>query len=293
MFGNKWLMKMIWTKDAPPRKHRKTRIIFLFLLLSLVLPGCAGLTDSAIPAPGDAQAFETQSVATLSDLAYGNNTVSNGIYLPENGQNVPYLVLTDDYNGNCLLLRERLLDKTIQFHDPDEAFPYAAYYENSVVDQYLNTEFSDTLSDFVSSQIVDTSILITTKESLDAYSKRGVLTIQRKVFLLSYSELNLPVYYSQLNEGPPLLYFHNWPERIACHENGEPGIWWLRTPDIGDHSTVYSIASNGTAGPAGIDTIAGLTLAGLRPAFCLPGDLKVEETKQEGRTVFVLSGDNT
>ena len=112
-------------------KNRKLLLLVLFLGVLLILPGCLDYQDPTEP--------ETKPVNTIADLAYGNNTVPNRIYIVENEQYVPYLVLTDDYNGNCLLLREYLLDEPMQYNDPN--IYYSGYYENSTIDQYLNNDF--------------------------------------------------------------------------------------------------------------------------------------------------------
>ena len=82
----------------------------LSLTMLLLLSGC-GLkgTEKSTRAPPE----------TLRDLAYDAGG-SVRVYLQESGSYVPYLVLTQDYGGNCLLLREYLLDEPRIYNEPEK-----------------------------------------------------------------------------------------------------------------------------------------------------------------------------
>lgn len=57
------------------------------------------------------------------------------IYIEEKAGFVPYIVLTNDYNGKTLLLRKEILPENRRVSD------YSAYYEESEIDNYLMGEF--------------------------------------------------------------------------------------------------------------------------------------------------------
>ena len=74
------------------------------------------------------------------------------VYLKEKGGYEPYLVLSKNYNGygNVLLLRKYLLDEERIFNEEKR---WGAYYEDSKIDSYLNTEFKQTLSPLVQNSL--------------------------------------------------------------------------------------------------------------------------------------------
>ena len=78
----------------------------------------------------------------ISDLAYSSRNQENCIvYLQENGEYVPFIVVTDDYNGNVLLVRKEVLP------EPRRINEYFSYYEGSEIDHYLNEEYLGTLAE--------------------------------------------------------------------------------------------------------------------------------------------------
>ena len=83
-----------------------------------------------------------KEVTKISDLAYDENKESGyTVYIQENSKYVPYLVLTNNYNGNTLLLRKDILDELRAYND------YFAYYKDSIIDKYLNNEFYNLLGE--------------------------------------------------------------------------------------------------------------------------------------------------
>ncbi len=58
---------------------------------------------------------------TISDIAYDRIFRSDyTVYIKENDEYAPYLVLTNNYNGNTLLLRQYLLDETRAYKETPE-----------------------------------------------------------------------------------------------------------------------------------------------------------------------------
>lgn len=65
------------------------------------------------------------------------STLSNyeTVYILENDSYVPYIIISDNYSGNTLLLRENILDDSRRFNE------YSSLYENSEIDVFLNNSF--------------------------------------------------------------------------------------------------------------------------------------------------------
>jgi hypothetical protein len=245
--------------------------ILLVLMCCLFTAGC-------VPNSGDNSGNDNRGdwkepkEPTLQDLAYNpDRDTPYRIGIEEDGAIVPYLVLTDDYNGNCLLLREYLLDEPRVYNSSGW---YASYYENSEIDQYLNEEFIKRFPVDLRNDIVDSTIVITAQKSLGIGGK-DTTTITRKVFLLSYAELHESGARTNLKEGEPLAYFKEMPSRVAYYKNGQKGVWWLRTPSTADRGVVNSVITRGAIGLGGLGVLGEVSLNGVRPAFCLSRDTKV------------------
>lgn len=252
---------------------------WLFILLLLLLMGC-GRTDNV----------ETKFPTVLADLSYEEGSQYGcRIYLPEDGEYVPYLVLTQKYGGHCLLLREHLMEES-QIYNRD--VDHAAYYENSEIDRYLSNSFEERFPSEIVALLESVDIVITAWESLESCGDE-VVTIRRRVFLLSYAELGHTRFRSFVKEGEPLSYFSNPDRRIACYADGTPGSWWLRTPDTTDLSIVCGIGPGGSVGSGSVMNIAGLAKNGVRPALCIDGDAAVQTLDWNDRQIFVLAAADT
>ena len=248
---------------------RKCCIVIFGVLMINGLSGCAyqEQTESEQGEKGQEEKL------ILRDLAFDRD--GDGEYkieIDENGTPETYLVLTDDYNGNCLLLREYLLDEPMPYH---HAGLYCAYYEDSDIDHYLNGEFLERFSEEFQERIEESTIVITAKESM-RFGGDVTTAVDRKVFFLSYTEVGYRgrIY---LEEGEPLSYFNSLSSRIAYYKDGKAGGWWLRTPSTADHNAVSGISRRGGEGVSGVvgPPPIGPYKGGVRPAFCLKGDIPV------------------
>lgn len=215
---------------------------------------------------------------TLGDLAYDvNPRFGYTVYLLEEDFTYqPYYVLTHDYNGqigSTLLLRKYLLDEEREYEPYINEGYYHAYYEVSSIDRFLNGSFYETLSPAVQESLLDTSITIAAKDALAATNEH-TLQITRKVFLPAMSEImGYESFYVMTNEGKQLAYFKNSKDNssIAVHENGRTGAWWTRSASIWGTTNVYIV---GIGGESALEQTG--DVLGVRPAFCLPGDLPVK-----------------
>lgn len=243
--------------------------VFIIVLCCLFASGCMLNNQNT---KGRDKLLDNKEV-TLQDIAY--NRTKNSSYrigIEENGMIVPYLILTDDYNGDCLLLREFLLDEPKKYNI---AKKYSGYYEDSEIDKYLNEEFINRFTSELRNAIVDNTIVITDRNSLGGHGK-DTTTITRKVFLLSFAEMNRNSgSRTNLKEGEPLEYFSRESNRIAYYENGQVGSWWLRTPNSGYRDVVCSVTADGALDIVGINGTEGEYLNGVRPAFCLKRETKI------------------
>ena len=217
-----------------------------------------------------------EDTATLSELADGKGSeLENEVYLTENGAYEPYIVISNDYRGNVLLLRKYALDEPMRINE------YYSYYEDSEIDVFLNGEFMERLGE-ISDMIESVDIPISANSSIGE-SGGEVTYINRKVFLLSSSEICIE---TVEKEGMPIDFFQNAQNRIAFKKDGDCVSWWLRTPDTWWISCTYTVGSNNKIGS---------TNSGdknyIRPALCMKPGIRVkksDEIMENGKACYVL-----
>ena len=263
--------------------------IICIIVTVLALCFCVACRYESVSDPSTTNPVSAGPLTQLEDLKYDvNNSYGNRIYLEENGKYVPFLVLTADYNGNCLLLREYVLPETTFYNTPQE---YASYYGNSNADIYLNTKYYSLLSDDLKSLILDSEIEITTRDCIDTHEHTTEM-IKRKVFLLSANELcSSAGKYIMVEEGPQLEYFQDYERCIAYTESGEAESWMLRTAALSDGSTVFGVSVDGVIGMGGINGPNGPYENNIRPAFCLPPDTPITLSQDiiDGQAVYIIT----
>ena len=228
------------------------------------------------------------NVSSIKQIAYKNDINDYyTVYINQNDENVPYIVLSSNYDNKCILLRKYLLNENIIFNPPENR---TSFYENSYIDNYLNNEFFMTYSDKLQNLIPETQITITSKTSIGICGTETI-DIKRKIFLLSYTEITGDKKSSViLTEGNHLKYFNNLESRIALHESLEPDNWWLRTPITWDSIFVCVIGHNGGNGEIGINNFDGSTKTnGIRPAFCLPTNTPVTIGEIDGEKAYFIA----
>jgi hypothetical protein len=288
-------------EDGGNRRERMNAMAgkgLLALLCLLTIQGCA---NSLSAEPPQTEETPLPVPKTLEEIAFNvNRDYGYTVYIPEDGEYVPYLVITNLYNWNCLLLRKYLLDDQMSYGSEPEywihigkyGFADPVYYENSGLDRFLRTEFLERLS-AIDEYIIDSEIVIT---HIDGIGMRDEDTtvINRKVFSLSLTELHedIPRWATRKVEGRPLSFFADKENRRARHSSGGFNKWFLRTPirDPGGIEFIFTVQETGDIWPGGT-TAAAIGLFYVRPAFCLPQDTPIREAEIDGQAVFKLALD--
>lgn len=192
----------------------------------------------------------------LESHSYNHNSNDYVVYISEGDELCPYLVIDDNYNDMCILLREDLLDTHMSFDEK------SSYYANSKLDSYLNNEFYHSLSPNLQKLISETNIEIVSQDSIGNCGN-ATETIKRRIFLLSCTEVGLNDNSLIVSEGEKINFFDTAKHLIAF-QKGLPSSWWLRSSYTWYRNSTWSIAGNGKIGSGDVTA-----LNGIRPAFCL------------------------
>ena len=151
-------------------------------------------------------------------------------------------------------------------------------YENSTIDNYLNTTFLNLFESNIRDAIKQVKIPYRKGAGYGKTVTSGSSGLSTKIFLLSSTEVNLVHGYEPTNEGACLSYFSGTAQNGADNKrvaklNGSATSWWLRSPycdssdgatyalvvhDDGDWSVSYCSYSHG-----------------IRPALVLPSDFRI------------------
>lgn len=265
--------------SANANYYKIMKLIILYSALiscMLMLGGCEQMASQE----------NEKSILTINDIAYNvNKKLGFTVYISENERYVPYLVLTNDYNGRVLLLREYLLSEPYCIKDVNWEGSGGSYYPESDVDLFLNKEYISTIPISIQNVIFETEVIVTTAKSLQ---KGGGFAetekIKRKAFVLSATELGIKSGMAN-TEGKSLKYFKDTSDLIATDENGESHIYWIRTPYLVDDIKTWTVSYDGSWGscPVALKQM-------IRPAFCISKDATIKEISDiiDGRTVYVL-----
>ena len=290
------------------RKKRLLIKVILTVVIGVVLLGSA----LAIWRVWEEQSKE---YTTLEEMAYDKSGKKTFVYIRENGEYIPYQVMESDYGGNVLLFRKNVLPEKMPYRPSPYGesttalsggwawHDYGSYYEESSIDEYLNTDFPKVFSSAVQEAIVTTTIEVTDMESYhQEHWAEATHSIERKVFLLSAVELGITfgVNYNITREGKTLKYFEN-TEPFKLIDSAKPSIrrayaadgtawpYWTRTPWIKETYTVVAIGAQ-----LEFNSVTADATIGVRPAFCLEKDTAVRKSGSviEGKTVYILEFDD-
>lgn len=228
----------------------------------------------AISACGTSDNKKRETPKTVGQIAY-DYASEHGytLYIKEGGKQVPYIVLTNNYQGYSLLLRKEIL--TIKTYSEE----FDNYYAASNVDDYLQGEYLTLFeSDFK-------NILCTADIDISCGfpNETKKETISRKAFLLSASEVDLNSDLLYIKAGEPLSYFKKEKDLIAEYEGNECS-WYLRSAYLEDRSLVCGISDTGQTGGGSVSYSSGV-----RPAICVPSDFPVKVAENENSIRYYIN----
>jgi hypothetical protein len=167
----------------------------------------------------------------------------------------------DEQNGMSLLLSEKIIERRA-FNDVSAETAWSI----CTLNKYLNTEFYNNFSIEEQSCIISREIITEKNPWFDTTKSNASAD---KIFLLSLEEI---VKYfgdsGQLHNPPTKKLFINDSDyndrRIARDTNGQPIIWWLRSPGDTNRSAAV-VMGNGHITPCGFDVSN--PQGGVRPAM--------------------------
>lgn len=216
------------------------------------------LSDSAQYKPIPLYALDGK----LSDISEGET-----VFVDEDGNTAEFYVAKINYEsdlngeGRILLVRKDCTEQ--RQWDSSNINSYA----DSDIDVWLNSEYKEKLSKVVQNAMGETSFYYTIGNG-DA----AVSTLQRSVFLLSCTELDLS--YNPHNEEGSALPIAS--KLKPAYFNGAGVISWTRSPQPNTATNVIILNSSGTAG-----TSIPQDSRYPRPCFTLPSDFPIY-TDSEG-----------
>lgn len=193
----------------------------------------------------------------MAAVQLSGKAIGSIVKIKENGTLTNFIVLKHGYptsgNGRTLLLREVLYD-TRPWDSGNNI------YVSSDIDSWLNSTYLNLIDADIRSQIAAVSIPL------------SAITITRKVFLLSYTEVGLSGDSNVDIEGSPLAYFNSDSKRIAYSDNSYANGWWLRSPRTDDDDFVCLVSTKGDLSSSTV-----VAAYGSRPAFTLPSSILVND----------------
>ena len=263
-------------KSKTNRTNAKWSMFLSVTLCLLLLGGCSQMSLHT----------DKERNLTINDIAYDvNKNLGYTIYLSENEILIPYLVLTNDYDGNVLLVRKHLLDEPKPYNSQSHV---PSYYGESQIDSFLNDVFFNSLDNSIKEKIINSAVIITDIESI-GFVGTDTCSIQRKIFLLSYTETAQEESSVNAVEGTPLRFFKDNIDAVrSTSSSGEYKSWWLRTPNTAYINTVYGISPDGYVGVCSVGGAEGTYDNGVRPAFCLPKGTVIHQGYVNGKEVYII-----
>lgn len=217
--------------------------------------------------------------AVASKKPAGDYVVDDIIQLRENLVPVDYIVVHQGlpgsmYDASCdgtWLLRKDIAENR-QWNST-----IVNDYENSTIDNYLNTTFLNLFESNIRDAIKQVKIPYRQNGGSDGTDRNGANGLSCKIFLLSGREVGFTNNESSYfpNDGSKLDYFisgntSSAQQRRVANLNGSATVWWLRSPRTNNTGDVWSVNSNGD-----YDYWSASVSYGVRPALILPSDFRI------------------
>ena len=210
----------------------------------------------------------------------GNLAVGGVVQLNENGVAQDYLCVHQGlpsslYDSSCdgtWLLRKDIYENR-QWNSSNNND-----YENSTIDNYLNTTFLNLFESNIRDAIKQVKIPYRKGAGYGKTVTSGSSGLSTKIFLLSSTEVNLVHGYEPTNEGACLSYFSGTAQNGADNKrvaklNGSAASWWLRSPYCYPRTGSASALLVGGSGHWGSNRCS--VSYGIRPALVLPSNFLI------------------
>lgn len=218
----------------------------------------------------------------MATVALSSKAVGSTVKLKVNGTAKNFIVVHQGkpgsmYDASCdgtwLLMQDCYESR--QWHSSNNND-----YENSTIDNYLNTTFLNLFESNIRDAIKQVKIPYRKGAGYGKTVTSGSSGLSTKIFLLSSTEVNLVHGYEPTNEGACLSYFSGTAQNGADNKrvaklNGSATYWWLRSPFCSSNygSTGASLVHfNGSWNGHSCSVSYGI-----RPALVLPSSLLVSD----------------
>ena len=218
----------------------------------------------------------------MATVALSSKAVGSTVKLKVNGTAKNFIVVHQGkpgsmYDASCdgtwLLMQDCYESR--QWHSSNNND-----YENSTIDNYLNTTFLNLFESNIRDAIKQVKIPYRKGAGYGKTVTSGSSGLSTKIFLLSSTEVNLVHGYEPTNEGACLSYFSGTAQNGADNKrvaklNGSAAFWWLRSPHCGSDggsSNALLVLSNGDW-----NNYYCSVSCGIRPALVLPSSLLVSD----------------
>lgn len=231
---------------------------------------------------------------TVGSLAYNQQKKEEVIYLLEDGQYIPYLVLHNNYSNNSdtLLLRKNVIGNDEYYIDYNGSITtekiYKSHLEMSNVENYEESAVDDFLLNIFPQKFDQSflNIVNNTKLSFSLFNNGNYnnYEINRQFFILSFLELNTTdVYQNKSNNKTILKYFEDDSNRVAQNDSGITVVYWTRT---------YAWLGFGAIGLNGsiITHTSSEAKYGIRPALTINSNTKIKKVYSQdyNKEIWIL-----
>ena len=218
----------------------------------------------------------------MATVALSSKAVGSTVKLKVNGTAKNFIVVHQGkpgsmYDASCdgtwLLMQDCYESR--QWHSSNNND-----YENSTIDNYLNTTFLNLFESNIRDAIKQVKIPYRKGAGYGKTVTSGSSGLSTKIFLLSSTEVNLVHGYEPTNEGACLSYFSGTAQNGADNKrvaklNGSATGWWLRSPCCvsgrGSTFALYVFVSGNWSNDYCSYSY------GIRPALVLPSSLLVSD----------------
>ncbi len=265
---------------------KKIKLLIIYLTIAVFAVGATGCIKVNIKPfmPAD-----TSDAAYIGELPKKEDNI---VYILESGEYVPYIAVTDDYQGQVLLLRKNVIGDLMRYTDNPLGNMHgtvSGYYPGSATDVYMNTEFLSRFTEAMGNEMNMTQIKVASYDAIyNGNFSMGYELIDRKIFSLAASEISDYGSSMYVNEGEFLKYFDDEERTIAYKDDGAAEAYWLRSAYLWTDIQAWSVGADGEYGGA-------LTVCeySLRPAFTVNPELEVSYINgaADGEKICVIATD--